>query len=437
MTRRARWISAVCLLLLTAAAARAEEALRALTLEEALSTALEKNRDIQKAEAYRRWVQGKYLEERAAALPRLSLSASRRRDYDDSLSALTGGLFPSTQDTTSYGATLDQAVYTWGQVGAAIRAAKVGLATAGEQLRLYRQAVRRDVAQAFYDVLLARELLAVAEEEVDQRARHLEEARKRFELGTATDYDVLAAEVALTNARPSLIAAENALRRSRLALGLLLGLEEPVDAAGDLAVGALPLPPFPEALETARRSRPELRAQRQTVAVRRELLAMARAGDKPRLDFSAGWGRKTLGVSGFDLSGKTWNAGLYLSFPLFDGMRTRGRVLEASADLLQAEIEARKIEESLAVEVQGALDAVREAEAVLKALEGAEAQAQRLLDMAEKGFTFGVKTQLDVDDALAQRNAARANAARARRDLLVARTELARVLGTLGEAGAP
>lgn len=436
MTRRARWISAACLLLLTAAV-KAEEALRALTLEEALATALEKNRDIQKAEAYRQWVQGKYLEERAAALPRLSLSASRRRDYDDSLSALTGGLFPSTQDTTSYGATLDQAVYTWGQVGAAIRAAKVGLATAGEQLRLYRQAVRRDVIQAFHDVLLAKELLAVKAEEVDQRTRHLEEARKRFELGTATDYDVLAAQVALTNARPDLIAAENALRKSRLALGLLLGLEEPVDAVGNLAVGPLSLPPFAEALQTARRNRPEVRAQRQTVAVRRELLAIARAGDKPRLDFSAGWGRKTLGVSGFDLSGKTWNAGLYLSFPLFDGMRTRGQVLQASADLLQAEIEARKIEESLAVEVQGALDAVREAEAVLKALEGAEAQAQRLLDMAEKGFAFGVKTQLDVDDALAQRNAARANTARARRDLLVTRTDLERVLGTLGEDASP
>ncbi|MGC8763623.1 MAG: TolC family protein [Acidobacteriota bacterium] len=435
MRRHFLWISTACLLL--AAAVQAGEGLPVLTLDEALSQALERNRDIQKAQAYREWVRGKYLEERSAALPRLSLSASKRRDFDDSLSALTGGLFPSTEDTTSYGATVDQAVFTWGQVGAAIRAAKVGLASADEQLRLYRQAVQRDVTQAFYDVLLAKELLAVAQEEVDQRTAHLGEARKRFELGTATDYDVLAAEVALQNARPALIAAENTLRRSRLALGLLLGLEEGVDAAGALQAAPIPLPSFSEALETARRLRPEVRAQEQVVAVRRELLAIARAGDKPRLDFSAGWGRKTLGVSGLHLSGRTWNAGLTLSFPLFDGLRTRGRVLEASSDLLQAQLEERKLRESLAVEVQGALDAVWEAEAVLRALEGAEAQAQRLLDMAEKGFAFGVKTQLEVDDALVQRNAARAHAARARRDLAVAQTNLRWVLGTLGEDRTP
>lgn len=435
MTRRVLCLC-TAFLLVPLAAAQAQKPLRVLTLDEALALALEQNRDIQKAEAYREWVRGKYMEERAAALPSLSLSASKRRDYDDSLSALTGGLFPSTQDTTAYGVTLDQAVYTWGQVGAAIRAAKVGLSAAEEQLRLYRQAVHRDVLQAFYDVLLARDLLAVAQEEVDQRTKHLEEARKRFELGTATDYDVLAAEVALTNARPALIAAQNALCRNRLALGLLLGLEEGVDAAGTLRAEPQPLPPYEEALKTARENRPEVRALDRTVAVRQELLTIARAGDKPRLDFSAGWGRKTLGVSGLHLSGKTWNAGLYLSFPVFDGMRTRGRVLEASSELLQAEIEDRKLRESLAVEVQGALDAVREAEAVLGALEGAQAQAQRLLDMAEKGFAFGVKTQLEVDDALAQRNAAQAQTAKAQRDLLVARAELRRVLGVLGEDGA-
>jgi HAE1 family hydrophobic/amphiphilic exporter-1 len=251
-------MGAACLLLL-AATVKAQETPRALTLDEALSSALEKNRDIQKAEAYREWVRGKYLEERSAALPRLSLSASRRRDYDDSLSALTGGLFPPTQDTTSYGATVDQVVFTWGQVGAAIRAAKVGLATAEEQLRLYRQAVQRDVTQAFYDVLLARELLAVAQEEVDQRSRHLQEARKRFELGTATDYDVLAAEVALQNARPALIAANKlpvilAYRNILLWLWHTWGQPRPVPKTRPLArLGLTPsLPLFPRICQDRR-----------------------------------------------------------------------------------------------------------------------------------------------------------------------------------------
>ncbi len=412
----------------------AQEPVQTVTLDQALGIAMEKNRDIQKAEEYRKWVQGKYVEERSAALPQLKLSAYHRRDYDDTLSKLTGGLFPPTQDTTNYQAGLDQALYTWGQVGAAIRAAKVGLATAEEQLRLYRQAVRRDVTAAFMDLLLAKELEAIARQDLEQRLRHLEEAQKKFALGTATDYDVLAAQVAVQNARPAVIRAESDVTRSRLGLNFLLGLEgEEVDAAGTLDTLPEPVPSFDEVLESARSRRPELVAQGQTIAIRRELVKIARAGDKPRLDFSAAYGRKTLGVSGLNLDGKTWNAGVYLSFPVFDGLKTRGRILQARSDLTTAEIEERRLSEALSTEARRALDAVREAQEVLAALEGATVQAERLLAMAEKGYEYGVKTKLDVDDAQLSLSTARGNLARAGRDLVVARTNLRWVMGVLGE----
>jgi HAE1 family hydrophobic/amphiphilic exporter-1 len=412
----------------------AQEALRTVTLDQALATAMEKNRDIQKAEEYRAWVRGKYVEERAAALPQIRISAYHRRDYDDTLSKLTGGLFPPTQDTTDYQAGLDQALYTWGQVGAAIRAAKVGLATAEEQWRLYRQAVRRDVTAAFHDVLLARELEEIARQALDQKTRHLEEARKKYALGTATDYDVLAADVAVQNARPEFIRAQSRVTQSRLSLAFLLGIEDgEVDAAGSLSAAPELTPAYEQVLASAKRYRPEVIAQGQAVAIRRELVKIARAGDKPRLDFSAAYGRKTLGVSGLSLDGKTWNAGVFLSFPVFDGLKTRGRLLQARSDQTTAEIEERRLLEALSVEARRALDAVREAEEVLEALQGSTLQAERLLAMAEKGYEYGVKTKLEVDDAQLSLSTARGDFARASRDLLVARTNLRWVMGTLGE----
>ena len=41
--------------------------IRTLTLDQAISIAMEKNRDIEKAREYSRYVQGKYVEERSAA----------------------------------------------------------------------------------------------------------------------------------------------------------------------------------------------------------------------------------------------------------------------------------------------------------------------------------------------------------------------------------
>ena len=73
-------------------------------------------------------------------------------------------------------------------MGAAIRAAKEGLADADDQLRIYQQAVARDVSAAFYDVLLAKEMLQIARQNLEQKQRHLEEARRKYDSGTATDY---------------------------------------------------------------------------------------------------------------------------------------------------------------------------------------------------------------------------------------------------------
>jgi outer membrane protein TolC len=74
------------------------------------------------------------------------------------------------------------------------------LKSAEEQLRQYRQATRRDVSAAFYDILLAKELHKLAIQNLEQKKRHLDEAGRKHSAGVATDYDVLAAEVAVANA---------------------------------------------------------------------------------------------------------------------------------------------------------------------------------------------------------------------------------------------
>ncbi len=65
------------------AQASAPGEVKVLTLEDALAVAASHNRDIQKAIEYQKWVQGKYLEERAAALPQLSFSGSLVRNFDN------------------------------------------------------------------------------------------------------------------------------------------------------------------------------------------------------------------------------------------------------------------------------------------------------------------------------------------------------------------
>ena len=417
--------------LLPAAGARAET--RVLTLEEALAIAAEKNRDIEKARAYIAWAQGKYVEERAAAFPQLTATASVSRDRDES-QIIYGPMMTERTDRRSAQIGLTQPLFTWGQVSAAIRAAKVGLRSADEQLRIYRQAAGRDVSAAFYDVLLTRELHALALHSLEQKKRHREEARRRFQAGVATDYDVLAAEVSVENARPDAIRTENQVRTARERLRFLLAVEQgEVDVTGSLEVDFSPYRSYEEAFVLAREKRPDLADIRHRIGVARELVVLADAQDKPRVDLQGSYGWNSIEQPSVYGDGLSWSVGVQLSYPFFDGLRTKGRVAQAKSDLRRIQIDEAKQIDAVGLEARDAVYAVREAEEIVRSLSGTVGQAERLLSMAEKGYGLGVKTRLEVEDAEFNLRQARSSLSRARRDYLVARVNLDWVTGILGE----
>ena len=407
-----------------------------LTLDRCLEIALEMNRDIQKVTEYQNWIQGRYLEERAQALPHLALGGSFQRSSDDTYYQYTGGLFPKEQDITSYDLSLSQAIFTWGKIPASIRAARLGLASGAEQLRVARQGALKDVTGAFYDVLLAQEMLGIARKNLALRERHLEDAKKRFDLGTATDYDVLAAEVDVKNIRPLVIRQENAVRTAHKRLLFHLGREETeIEVRGTLESVPVPLSAYEDALAVAMDRRPELANQRLLVQGYEELMKIAKTDLRPRLDLVGSYAKRNLSSGDTTLDATAWSAAVVLAFPLFDGFRTQGKVMQARSSYETARLDEAKLRDQVTLEVRVALDAVREAQMIVSALEGTVAQAERLLQMAEQGLEFGVKTRLDVDDARVNLTQARANRAGAQHDYLVALTDLEWVQGVLGEEG--
>jgi len=403
-----------------------------LTLDDVQSIAMEQNKDIQKALEYRRYVEGRYVTERAAALPQLTAHLGSTKSRDKSQEGLMGGIVPV--ETRIHGAevSLSQALFTWGQVGSAIRAAKVGMANAEDQLRIIREATLRDVTAAFYNVLLAKELNRIALQNLDQKDWHLQEMTRKLQAGVATDYDVLSWEVAVENARPEVIRTENLIRTTLDQLRFLLGMDEGgIDVTGDLDTTAGPYPEYEATLQVARVKRPELAEIRNRTKIAEEVVNIVNANDKPRLDLRADYGYKDWEQDKADSDGKLWTAGLYITFPFFDGLRARGQVRQARSEVASLKIDESKLQDAIALQVRDAINAVREAGEILKALSSTVTQANRLLEMAEKGYEYGVKIKLDVDDAQFNLNSAKANLAKARRDYLTAQVNLAWVMGTL------
>ena len=266
----------------------------------------------------------------------------------------------------------------------------------------------------------------------------MNEAQRKFNSGVATDYDVLAAGVAVDNARPEVIRSENSFRTLRKRLGYLLALDgEDPDVTGSLETATKQPPEYVDGLGIAREKRPELSDLRLRIGIYDELVKIAASDNKPRLDLKggAGWHWLTVSDSGLSKSsdGPAWDVGVFLTFPFFDGLRTSGRVTQARSDLATRQIEELKLLDSIALEIRTTSDAIREAAEIVQALSSTVNQAERLLQMAEKGYEYGVKIRLEVDDAQLNLLQAKSNLARAQRDYRVALVDYDWAMGVAGE----
>jgi HAE1 family hydrophobic/amphiphilic exporter-1 len=114
-------------------------------------------------------------------------------------------------------------------------------------------------------------------------------------------------------------------------------------------------------------------------------------------------------------------------------LRASGKTAQAKSDLRTRQIDEARLLESIALEIRTSRDAVKEAADIVLALGGTVKQAERLVQMAEKGYEFGVKIRLELDDAQLNLVQARSNLARAQRDYRVARINLLWAMGVAGE----
>lgn len=421
-------------LMLNVSAGFAADTPSILKLDDALKIASDQNKDIKAAMEYRNWVNGKYVEERSAALPEIGFTAKALIGRDETQKA---GSESAPLSQTAYGGQfmLNQALFTWGKIGAAIRAAEIGMKTADDQLSLHRQAVARDVSTSFYDVLLAKELQSIASQNLSQKLRHLDEAERKYSAGTATEYDVLSADVAVRNARPEVIQSENLVRISRDRLGILLGGLEGAafDVYGSLESGVSPLPDLHDAVAIAVEKRPELSELHHKIGMQKEVVTIMEAQNKPRIDFQAsyGWQDLDVGYGQGRADGQVYSGAIVFSYPFFDGFRTDGKAEQSRSDLRTLMLQEEKLRDNIRLQVAEALNKLKESAEILQAIAGTVAQAEKLSDMAEKGFVYGVKTNLDVQDAQLALKEARGNLAKARRDYLVAKVTLEWVMGTL------
>ena len=411
---------------------------------DAVTIALRQNTSIRKSQTDLRAAYGVEVQLRSILVPKVTAGG----DFNANASSLVAQ-FPAVANfpinsfiqfpTKNWAADVkvQESIYEGGRITSSFRSAKL----TRQQALLNYQTVVADtllsVRVAYDDVLLAAQEIAVNDASVKLLTHELDDAQQRFNAGTAPQFNVLRAQVEVANERPSLIQARNNYRIAKNNLVNLLGYDLPNTVWEDIplqlsdGLEAVPLEvDLPAALTRALDRRPELGALRQAEGLRREDLVTARSGYKPSAQIFGGYEWESYPYSDdleHDLNG--WTAGAQVTWNLFDGELTRGKIIEAQARYDRARLDVEETRRQVELDVRTAYSNFLQARELLESQKKVQEQAEEALRQAGVRMGAGSGTQLDILDSQTALTQARTTQIRATHDYSVARARLQRAIG--------
>lgn len=306
-----------------------------------------------------------------------------------------------------------------------VGAARADVANTGDQAALqataaYLRVLRGDAQlnARIADSVLATELLSIAQ--------------SQLEAGVGVALDVTRAQSQLAGIRAQLISARNESDRGRLDLRrtLNLALDAPLELSDSLGEDLGDGLAYDEPTATARalHDRPDLRALEEQLRAAQQTVAATRAERLPSL--SAFGDDGVIGANANRLL-PTYDYGIQVSVPIFDGFRREGRIEEQQAMTRELAVRERDLQQQATVDVRGALLDLASARQAVDASRESLRLAEQEVSQARDRFRAGVAGNADVVTAALQLNAARSQYVDVLTSLQTARVTLAHAEGAV------
>jgi len=420
---------------LTAADAPKETvpAVKVVTLDEAVQSALSHQPQLTQAVANAKAGVARADEARAGLLPQVNATGqvSRAQTTTSQQGVLLGQRLGSS--TTIGNTWLGQVsvgqvlfdpgtFFTWRSAG---ESAKSLLDTADST----RLDVVSGVQSAYFTARADRDLVKVARETVENDEVHLHQTEAFVEVGTQPLIALAQSRSALASAQLALIQAQNAYATARAQLAQAMGLE----TWGEFEVGDDTLPPvrgedgaLEPLLEEALAARPELASLGAQERSAEESRTAARSGYLPLVSAQGTYAE--IGPTP-DATKGSWSVGLNLTWNLFGGGITSAKVRESEANLDSLRAQEVGLRTSIRVALEQAVLGVRAAISSVDAAKEAETNAREQLRLAEGRYQAGVGSIIELGDAQVAASNAAAQRVQAEYNVSAARAALLRALG--------
>ena len=371
----------------------------------------------------------------ASFLPSIGFAASLSRNHRK-----TEGFPAADFNSNGYSVSLTQPLFrmqnwiSFDQAGMQAKQAEAIFADAGQSL-----IVR--TSQAYFDVLLAEDNVALSGAQKTAINEQLAQAKRNFEVGTSTITDTYEAQAKYDLAVAKEISDLNDLEIKRQALQQLVNkMPARLAPLRDNPVLTLPKPSdMDQWVKASEEASPAIAQQRLASAIAVRDVERNKAGHLPTLDLTGNYGNTSSpsttssGTVGPSFDTRSAGIGLSLSIPLYQGGGTQSRIRQSLSNRDKAEADLENTKRTVAQSVRQNYLGVTNGVAQVKALEAALVSNKSSLDATLLGKEVGVRTNVDVLNAQQQLFQARRDLQQARYNTILSQLRLKSAAGRLAE----
>jgi len=307
-----------------------------------------------------------------------------------------------------------------------------------EAARANKLSLVNQVEKAYYALLLAQDSKRVIEENHATAKLNADIYQKKFDLGAASEYDVLRANVAVTNLEPSILEAENSINALMLQLKLLMGMDVSTEIVPSQQLSDFRGEMYARAMsntlgaDTTLANNTSLKSLDLQTDYLKKALDVQKMAWYPTLTGSASLMWHSMN-NGSPFTGLRWsrasNVGLAIAFPIFQGGQRYYKQKQAEIAVEEMKWQRENLERSLHVQLETQNDAIAKS---LKQIESNEAgvnMAVKANDIMQQSFKIGAASFIQLRDTEDALMAARLAYYQAIYNYLVAESDLEYVLG--------
>lgn len=370
---------------------------------------------------------------RAGLLPQIQASFQKSRVHGWRERA---GMFGAIQrsdlryDSTNYYAQLSQPLLNYGRY-AEYRRGQALARHGSAQFAVNQQRTSLQIAQSYFDTVLAFEDWSMQRSRVQFLAERVEGFRKMREFNNATEVELAETRARLAIAKASVLQAADQLRTSARQLQARIG-QRPQNLRGisrDWRYQPLQQP-LQELLLTAQTQSREIQAAKQEIAVYQARYDAAVSQYFPTLDLVATAGKAdSEDLASLSQRSNTFAIGIQVMIPIFTGGYTTASKTQSRHQLNQAKHRYEATLDKVNTEVHKQHSLYSTGAQRVQAFKTATESAELSLDSALKSFSVGAASNLDVLDTQDELLDARYGYFKSRMELQLAQLQLFAALG--------